>query len=46
MSTPVVKPRRRFSKGMYLLPSLFTCGNMAAGFYAILQVMHATESES
>jgi CDP-diacylglycerol--serine O-phosphatidyltransferase len=40
------KPRRRrFSKGMYLLPSLFTTANMAAGFYAILQVMHATVSE-
>jgi len=33
------KPRRRLSKGMYILPSLFTTGNMAAGFYAILQVL-------
>jgi CDP-diacylglycerol--serine O-phosphatidyltransferase len=33
---------RRLSKGMYILPSLFTAGNMAAGFYAILEVVHAT----
>jgi CDP-diacylglycerol--serine O-phosphatidyltransferase len=33
---------RRMSKGMYILPSLFTTGNMAAGFYAILEVVHAT----
>jgi CDP-diacylglycerol--serine O-phosphatidyltransferase len=33
------KPRRRFSKGMYILPSLFTTANMAEGFYAILQVL-------
>jgi CDP-diacylglycerol--serine O-phosphatidyltransferase len=33
---------RRMSKGMYILPSIFTTGNMAAGFYAILEVVHAT----
>src|SRR5277367_6956442 len=33
--------RRRMRKGMYILPSLFTVGNMAAGFYAILEVVHA-----
>jgi CDP-diacylglycerol---serine O-phosphatidyltransferase len=33
---------RRMSKGMYILPSLFTTGNMAAGFYAILEVVHAS----
>ena len=37
--------RRRFSKGMYILPSLFTTANMALGYYAILEVMHATASE-
>ncbi len=31
---------RRMSKGMYILPSLFTSGNMAAGFYAIVQVLY------
>jgi CDP-diacylglycerol---serine O-phosphatidyltransferase len=36
------KPRRRMSKGMYILPSLFTTANMALGYYAILEVMHAT----
>jgi CDP-diacylglycerol---serine O-phosphatidyltransferase len=45
METPVLKPRRRLSKGMYLLPSLFTTANMAFGYYAILQVMHATAAE-
>ncbi len=29
-------------KGMYIVPSLFTTGNMAAGFYAILEVVHAS----
>lgn len=33
------KPQRRRSKGMYILPSLFTTANMAMGFYAILQVL-------
>jgi CDP-diacylglycerol---serine O-phosphatidyltransferase len=36
------KRARRMRKGMYILPSLFTTGNMAAGFYAILEVVHAT----
>ena len=27
----------RMRKGMYILPSLFTTANMAAGFYAILE---------
>lgn len=30
---------------MYILPSLFTTANMALGFYAILEVMHATLAE-
>ncbi|HXX01328.1 MAG TPA: phosphatidylcholine/phosphatidylserine synthase [Candidatus Acidoferrales bacterium] len=43
MDQAVPKPRRRrFSKGMYILPSLFTTANMGLGFYAILEVMHAT----
>ncbi len=33
------------SKGMYILPSLFTTANMALGYYAILEVMHATADE-
>jgi CDP-diacylglycerol---serine O-phosphatidyltransferase len=48
MNIPVPKRRlndrspRRMRKGMYILPSLFTTGNMAAGFYAILEVVHAS----
>ena len=38
--------RPRKSKGMYILPSLFTSGNMAAGFYAILEVVHASAVSS
>lgn len=45
MDQPSARPRRRFSKGMYILPSLFTTANMALGFYAILEVMHATAGE-
>src|SRR6202011_4986136 len=36
------KPRGRHSKGMYILPSLFTTANMALGYYAILELMRAT----
>ncbi len=43
MDLPIPKPGpRRMRKGMYILPSLFTTGNMAAGFYAILEVVHAS----
>jgi CDP-diacylglycerol---serine O-phosphatidyltransferase len=42
---PLPRKRRRLSKGMYILPSLFTTGNVAAGFYAILEVVHATANE-
>jgi CDP-diacylglycerol---serine O-phosphatidyltransferase len=45
MEQTALKPRGRQSKGMYILPSLFTTANMAMGYYAILQVMHATASE-
>src|SRR6202142_2491391 len=44
ISSQRARPRRRMSKGMYILPSIFTTGNMAAGFYAILEVVHATAS--
>jgi CDP-diacylglycerol---serine O-phosphatidyltransferase len=42
MDQPVPRVRRRQSKGMYILPSLFTTANMALGFYAMLEVLHAT----
>lgn len=45
MDSELKRPRRRFSKGMYILPSLFTTANMALGFYAILEVMHASMAE-
>ena len=45
MDPVLPKPRRRLSKGMYILPSLFTTANLAAGYYAILQVMHGTLAE-
>jgi len=40
------RPRGRLRKGMYLLPSLFTTANIAAGFYAILQTVNATANEA
>lgn len=39
------RPRGRMRKGMYILPSLFTTANIAAGFYAILQVMLSSVAE-
>src|SRR5215468_11145053 len=42
MEQTPTKPRRRHSKGMYILPSLFTTANVALGYYAILEVLHAT----
>ena len=38
------RPRKQ-RKGMYILPSIFTTANIAAGYYAILQVMHASLTE-
>jgi CDP-diacylglycerol---serine O-phosphatidyltransferase len=37
--------RRRMRKGMYVLPSLFTSGNLAAGYYAIGQAMQGSAKE-
>jgi CDP-diacylglycerol--serine O-phosphatidyltransferase len=36
---------RRQRKGMYILPSLFTIGNLGAGFYAILQAVQGTPED-
>ena len=36
---------RRLRKGMYILPSMFTTANLAAGFYAILQAMQGSVAE-
>src|SRR5689334_25357009 len=35
----------RFRKGMFILPSLFTCGNIAAGYYAISQAIQGSASD-
>ncbi len=45
MDQTPARPRRRLNKGMYILPSLFTTANMALGYYAMLEVMHATAAE-
>jgi CDP-diacylglycerol--serine O-phosphatidyltransferase len=39
------RTKGRMRKGMYILPSLFTTANIAAGYYAILQVTHATAQD-
>src|SRR3954451_9143848 len=36
--------RARFHRGMYLLPSLFTVGNIAAGYFSITQTIAAIAS--
>ena len=38
--------RRRPSRGMYILPSLFTAGNIAAGFYAITQSVQGVTTDA
>ncbi|HTD95529.1 MAG TPA: CDP-diacylglycerol--serine O-phosphatidyltransferase [Edaphobacter sp.] len=40
------KVRRQPSRGMYVLPSLFTAGNMAAGYYAITQSVQGTAADT
>src|SRR5208283_1264148 len=39
------RPSGRLRKGLYIVPSLFTAANIAMGYYAILQVTHATVAE-
>jgi CDP-diacylglycerol--serine O-phosphatidyltransferase len=39
------RPRGRMRKGMYILPSLFTTANIAAGFYAIIETTRGTVTE-
>src|SRR3974377_554310 len=38
--------RARFRRGMFLLPSLFTVGNIAAGYFSITQTIAAIGSNS
>jgi CDP-diacylglycerol--serine O-phosphatidyltransferase len=39
------KVRRHPSRGMYVLPSLFTAGNIAAGYYAIMESIQGSVAE-
>ena len=39
------RARRRPNRGMYVLPSLFTAGNMAAGYYAITQSIQGSAAD-
>lgn len=39
------KVKRHPSRGMYVLPSLFTAGNMAAGYYAITQSIQGSAAD-
>ena len=41
----LVKPKRNARRGMYVLPSLFTAGNIAAGFYAITQSVQGSVAD-
>ena len=37
--------RKRLRRGMYILPSLFPCANIGAGYYAISQAIQGTAAE-
>jgi CDP-diacylglycerol---serine O-phosphatidyltransferase len=37
--------RSRFRRGVYLLPSLFTVGNLLCGYYAILMTLQGTSQD-
>ena len=39
------RPRRQPNRGMYVLPSLFTAGNIAAGFYAMTQSLQGSAAD-
>ena len=41
----VVKPARNPRRGMYVLPSLFTAGNIGAGYYAITQSVQGSPDQ-
>lgn len=45
MSAVPGQMRRPARRGMYILPSLFTCGTIAAGYYAITQSLQGTPLE-
>jgi CDP-diacylglycerol---serine O-phosphatidyltransferase len=39
------KKRGRLRRGMYIVPSLFTSGNIAAGYFAIMQTLQGSVQE-
>lgn len=41
-STAVERPRRNLRRGLYVLPSLFTIGNLLLGFYAVVSAFRAS----
>jgi CDP-diacylglycerol---serine O-phosphatidyltransferase len=45
LSSPERKRRGRLRRGLYILPSLFTSGNIAAGYYAITQSLQGSVQE-
>ncbi len=46
MSRASERAGQRPRRGLYVLPSLFTAGNIAAGFYAITQCLQATDADN
>lgn len=40
-----MRPRRRPRRGMYVLPSLFTAGNIGLGYYAVVQSIQGSMAE-
>ncbi len=45
VGTPRLKRRGRLRRGMYIVPSLFTSGNIAAGYFAITQSLQGSVQE-
>ena len=45
-ASEVGQAKRQPSRGMYVLPSLFTAGNMAAGYYAITQSIQGSAADT
>jgi CDP-diacylglycerol--serine O-phosphatidyltransferase len=43
--TPPPKARGRLRRGLYIVPSLFTSGNIAAGYFAIMQSLQGSVQE-
>lgn len=43
---PLERRKRRFRKGMFILPSLFTSLNIAAGYYAISQAFQGSVGDA